>query len=132
MTDALSKHSGIDELALLRKVLEASPSFLHVLQGPDFIFEYANEAYYCLVGRRDLIGRPAFEAIPEASSEYAERIAQVMATKQPFHGQEISVMLAREPGAPQGGPLAPHRQVGVVVEEQLQRLHGRGVSPRRG
>jgi PAS domain S-box-containing protein len=35
--------------------------------GPKFIFEFANEAYYGLVGHRDLIGRPAFEAMPEAA-----------------------------------------------------------------
>lgn len=99
MTDVARKHSDTDELALLRSVTEASPSFLHVLQGPDFVFEYANEAYYRLVGHRDLIGRPAFKVIPEAAGEYPQRIAQVMATHQPFHGNEIPVMLARVPGA---------------------------------
>ena len=99
MTAMAQKHSDVDELAMLRGVTEASPSFLHVLQGPDFVFEYANEAYYRLVGRRDLIGRPAFEAMPEAAGEYSQRIAQVMATHQPFHGNEIQVMLARVPGA---------------------------------
>ena len=64
MTDVSSQPGDVEKLTLLRRVLEASPSFLHVLQGPDFIFEYANEAYYRLVGRRDLIGRPAFEACP--------------------------------------------------------------------
>lgn len=100
MTDSTLSSSNTSELALLRKVLEASPSFLHVLQGPDFIFEYANEAYYRLVGRRDLIGRPAFEAMPEAAGEYPQRIAQVMATQKPFHGIEIPVLLARVAGAP--------------------------------
>ena len=69
MTAMAQKHSDVDELAMLRGVTEASPSFLHVLQGPDFVFEYANEAYYRLVGRRDLIGRPAFEAMPESAGE---------------------------------------------------------------
>ena len=59
----------MSEESTLRKVFEASPSFLHVLRGPDFVFEYANDAYYRLVGRRDLIGRPAFEAMPEAAGD---------------------------------------------------------------
>ena len=80
---------------MLRKVFEASPSFLHVLRGPEFIFEYANDAYYRLVGRRDLIGRPAFEAMPEAVGNFPALIAGVMQTHQPFHGHEIPVMLAR-------------------------------------
>jgi signal transduction histidine kinase len=100
MTDECFKPGDVDELTLLRRVLEASPSFLHVLRGPDFVFEYANEAYYRLVGRRDLIGRAAFEAMPEAAGEYPQRITQVMVTRRPFHGNEIPVMLARVPGAP--------------------------------
>lgn len=99
MTAMAQKHGDVDELAMLRRVTQASPSFLHVLHGPDFVFEYANDAYYRLVGRRDLIGRPAFEAMPEAAGEYPRRIAQVMATHQPFHGNEIPVMLSRVPGA---------------------------------
>jgi CheY-like chemotaxis protein len=81
--------------SVLRTVFEASPSFLYVLRGPDFVFEYANEAYYQMVGRRDLIGRPAFEALHEAAGDFPALIAAVMKTHQPFHGHEISVMLSR-------------------------------------
>jgi hypothetical protein len=42
---------------LMRAVLDSSSTFMHVLQGPDFIVEYANAAYFRLVGQRDLIGR---------------------------------------------------------------------------
>ena len=51
-------------IELLEEVFRTAPSFLHVLRGPDFVFEFANDAYYQLVGRRELIGRPAFEALP--------------------------------------------------------------------
>jgi PAS domain S-box-containing protein len=91
--------SRADTEFLFREILDASPSFLHVLRGPEFIFEYANEAYCQLVGRRDLVGRPAFAVMPEAAGEYPRRIEQVMATRQPFHGRELPVMLARVPGA---------------------------------
>ncbi|MGI4778028.1 MAG: hybrid sensor histidine kinase/response regulator [Janthinobacterium lividum] len=94
----MNETTAIVENALLREILDASPTFLHVLRGPSFIFEYANDAYYRLVGRRDLIGRPAFEAMPEAAGSYPERIASVMKTRQPFHGRELPVMLARAPG----------------------------------
>ena len=92
----------MSEESTLRKVFEASPSFLHVLRGPDFVFEYANDAYYRLVGRRDLIGRPAFEAMPEAAGDFPRLIAEVMATHRPVHGHEVPVMLARTAnGAPE-------------------------------
>ena len=69
------------EPELLRAVLDSSPSFMHVLRGTQFIVEYANAAYFRLVGQRDLIGRPAFEAMPEAAEGgFPERIAGVMET----------------------------------------------------
>ncbi|RZJ08838.1 MAG: response regulator [Rubrivivax sp.] len=90
-----------DELKLLRAVLDSSTSFMHVLRGPTFIVEYANAAYYRLVGQRDLIGRPAFEAMPEAAAGgFPERIDHVMRTGEPFIGRDLPVMLARSQGSP--------------------------------
>jgi PAS domain S-box-containing protein len=100
-----SIHNDSDEIraqrsALLEEVFRTAPSFLHVLSGPRFVFELANEAYYRLVGRRDLIGRPAFEVMPEAADGgFQERITRVMETCEPFIGRELPVMLARSPGA---------------------------------
>jgi len=89
------------ERGRLAEVFRQAPAFMHVLAGPDFVFEFANEAYYRLVGQRDLIGRPAFEALPEAADGgFQERIAGVMATGEPFVGRELPVTLARTPGAP--------------------------------
>ena len=89
-----------ERVGVLEAVFRASPNFLHVLRGADFVFEFANEAYYRLVGHRDLIGRPAFEALPEAAGNgFPERIARVMAMREPFEGRELPVMLARVPGA---------------------------------
>jgi PAS domain S-box-containing protein len=86
---------------LLEEVFRRSPAFLHVLRGPDLVFELANDAYYQLVGHRELLGRPAFEALPEAGGEgFQERLAHVLATGEPFVGHELPVTLARTPGAP--------------------------------
>ena len=79
-------------IELLEEVFRTAPSFLHVLRGPDFVFEFANEAYYQLVGRRELIGRPAFEALPEtAECGFQDRLSQVMSTCEPFVGFELPV-----------------------------------------
>ena len=103
MTSQRAKSSAPDDavgqLALLRAVLDSSSSFMHVLQGPAFVVEYANASYFRLVGQRDLIGRPAFEAMPEAAEGgFPERIAHVMQTGEPFIGRELPVTLARSPG----------------------------------
>ncbi len=90
-----------NRIQLLEEAFRTAPSFLHVLHGPEFIFEFANDAYYQLVGRRELIGRPAFEAIPEsAEGGYQDRLLQVMATGKPFMGCELPMTLARTPGQP--------------------------------
>lgn len=86
-------------IQLLEEVFRNAPSFLHVLRGPEFVFELANDAYYQLVGHRELIGRPAFEALPEtAQGGYHHRLSEVMATGEPFMGFELPVTLIRTPG----------------------------------
>ncbi len=98
-TCEVSGDSVSEQLKILRAVLDSSSSFMHILRGPAFIFEYANAAYFRLVGQRDLIGRPAFEAMPEAADGgFPERIADVMRTGEPFYGSELPVMLARSEG----------------------------------
>lgn len=90
-----------NRVRLLEEAFRTAPSFLYVLHGPDFVFEFANDAYYQLVGRRELIGRPAFEAMPEAAEDgYQDRLLQVMVTGKPFVGFELPVTVARIPGQP--------------------------------
>ena len=86
-------------IQLLEEVFRNAPSFLYVLKGPEFVFEFANEAFYQLVGHRELIGRPAFEALPEAAQDgFQHSIIQVMASGKPFMGFEQPVKVIRTPG----------------------------------
>jgi signal transduction histidine kinase/PAS domain-containing protein len=60
-----------------------------------------NEAYCQLVGHRDLLGKPAFEALPELAGQgYKELLDQVFETGKPFVGHDLKVDLRREPDAP--------------------------------
>lgn len=99
-----SSHGGDESLhrhlQALAELFRDSPAFFHVLQGPQHVFAFANEAYHRLVGRRDLVGRPAAAVLPEAIGEYSSRIARVMGTGEPFAGREMPVTLARRPGEP--------------------------------
>jgi PAS domain S-box-containing protein len=88
-------------IELLEKVFRTAPSFLHVLRGPEFIFEFANDAYYQLVGKRELIGRPAFDALPEAAGcGFQEKLIEVMSTCKPFIGFELPMTLSAGSGQP--------------------------------
>jgi PAS domain-containing protein len=47
------------------KVLEQSPAFMALLQGPEHRFEFANAAYMKLVQNRPVLGKTVAEAFPE-------------------------------------------------------------------
>ncbi len=84
----------------LAEVFRQAPTFLAVLRGPDHVFELVNEAYYRLVGRRELIGMPVFEALPEVRGQgFKELLDHVLATGEPFVGREIPLLVARTAGA---------------------------------
>jgi signal transduction histidine kinase len=88
------------ERGRLEYVFHTAPAFLAVLRGPDYRFELANEAYHQLVGHRELIGRPVFDALPEVRDQgFGEILDTVVATGEPFIGREVAVTLERTPGA---------------------------------
>ncbi|MEX2572152.1 MAG: ATP-binding protein [Gemmatimonadota bacterium] len=82
--------------AQLREVFAQAPSFLAVLRGPEHVFEYVNDAYYQLVGHRDLIDKPVMEALPEIRGQgFEELLDHVLKTGEPFIGRELPVTLSR-------------------------------------
>ena len=84
---------------LLRLLFEQAPGFIAVLQGPRHVFTLANPAYYQLVGRRDLIGRSASEAVPEAmDAGFIEVLDEMYRSGQPFTGRRLSLPLHRSEG----------------------------------
>ena len=88
------------EQSRLTYVFEHAPAFLAVMRGPDYVFEFVNNAYYQLVGHRELIGKPLFEALPEVRNQGFEELMQrVMETGETYTGREQSVMLRRSPEA---------------------------------
>ena len=89
------------ERTRLEYVFQQAPAFLAVLRGPAHVFELVNDAYYQLVGHRDLIGKPVREALPEIVGQgFLDLLDGVLNTGERFIGRELSVQLARSPGAP--------------------------------
>jgi signal transduction histidine kinase len=107
-----------EERAKLEEVFRLAPSFLAVLRGPTHVFEMANDAYYQLVGDREIIGKPVRDALPEVRGQgFIDLLDRVLTTGEPFIGREVLVTLARSQGAP-----ADERYVNFVY----QRLRGSG------
>ncbi len=90
-----------DAAQTLRTWFDNAPGFIALLRGPDFVFEMVNQAYYQLVGHREIEGRAAFEALPEARHQgYEELLQGVYTTGQPFVGRGLRLRLQKEPDGP--------------------------------
>lgn len=118
-----------ERIQLLEKVFRSAPSFLHVLRGPEFIFEFANDAYYQLVGKRELIGRPAFDALPEAAGcGFQEKLIEVMSSCKPFIGFELPMTLSHACGQPPEEHYIDLVYLPLLDEEgKCQRVLGHGI-----
>lgn len=89
------------ERSRLAYAFQKAPSFLAVLRGPDHVFDLVNEAYYHLVGHRELVGKKAVDSVPELREQGFEQLMdRVLATGEHFVGREIPILLARTEGAP--------------------------------
>jgi PAS domain S-box-containing protein len=101
---ALERERLLTELDLERRRLaeafRGAPSFLAVMRGDDHVFELVNDAYYTVVGHRDLIGKPLLEALPELRDQgFVELLDRVVETGEPYVGREMPIRLFRSAGA---------------------------------
>ncbi|WP_109048224.1 PAS domain-containing protein [Azospirillum sp. TSA6c] len=85
----------------LRTLFRQAPGFMCVLRGPDHVFELANDTYMQLVGRQDLVDRPARDALPEVEGQgFFELLDRVYASGETFVGRNMPISFQRRPGGP--------------------------------
>jgi signal transduction histidine kinase len=78
----------------LKLFIELTPANICILRGPEMRYEYANESYLKLVGRKDLVGKPLLEALPEVADQgFMEILTAVYTTGKPFVGHGLPVKL---------------------------------------
>ncbi len=86
--------AGPGDFKYLESILEHAPAMICILRGPDFIFEIANENYYHLIGKREIIGKPVRVAIPEAEEQgFIKLLEEVKRSGKPFKGMELPIKL---------------------------------------
>ena len=89
------------ERARLSAIFAEVPAVIIYVRGPRRIIEFANPRARHLFAGRDLVGRPAQEAVPEAGEQgFARLMDEVYASGRPFVGTEHRALVAR----PDGGP----------------------------
>lgn len=97
--EVLAERYREQENQRLMTLFEQAPGILAVLRGPDHVFEITNDSYLQLIGRRELIGKPAREALPEVAGQgFFELLDQVFHSGQPFVGHAVPVRIQREAG----------------------------------
>jgi len=85
----------------MNDVFKHAPAFMCILRGPDHVFEMANDRYFQLVGQRSIVGLPAREALPEVADQgFLKLLDRVYRTGEAFVGNNLRVLLQREPGVP--------------------------------
>ncbi len=88
------------EVAHLTRLLINAPAFICSLREPNHVIELANEKFFELVGRRDIIGKPLLEAVPEIASQgFIEILDQVYQTGEPFSAPEMPGFIQRADGS---------------------------------
>jgi len=85
-----------EERDRLRHLFDRSPGFVYFTQGPDHILEQANEAFYTLVGRRDVTGKSLRETFPEVALQgFFELHDVVFSTGQRYVNHGVPILLRR-------------------------------------
>lgn len=88
-------------ISLFKMIFEQAPNFMVTLMGPDHVFRTVNAAYMQVVGERDLIGRPAREALPEIEGQgFFEMLDEVYRTGEAVSQHGAEAWVQRSPDGP--------------------------------
>ena len=83
-----------------RRLFEAAPGFIAILQGPEHVFEYANNAYRQAVQYREILGKKVCEALPELVLQgFVSLLDEVFVTGERYAASNTPVKLQVNPDA---------------------------------
>ena len=83
-----------------RLLFEHVPGFVGILRGPDHVFEYVNDAYDRVAGKRGFVGQTVRAAFPDLEGTgLFEALDHAFATGEPYVARDVPLNLQRTPGA---------------------------------
>ena len=89
------------ERGQLQTLFDQAPGFTAVLTGADHTLEVVNQAYYQLVGHRDVVGKPVMQALPELAGQGLDLLLDgVFSSGEPVVMREHKILLQRIPDGP--------------------------------
>ena len=85
----------------LDRIFKASPAFMCILRGPEFVYERANDAYLRWTGLDTrILGKRAIEVFPDAEIQgFMGKLRDVYRTGVPWVQNEVPVRITTEHGA---------------------------------
>ena len=86
--------------ARLESLFMQAPAGICVMRGADHVYELANPRYLALLGNRQIVGKPIREALPETAPSVVPLLDSVLASGEPYFGNEFPVVIERD-GRPQ-------------------------------
>ncbi|WP_373487623.1 PAS domain-containing protein [Blastomonas sp.] len=96
----LAERRLVAERERQQQLFEHVPGFVGVLRGPDHVFEYANDAYDRVAGKRGFVGQTVRAAFPELKGTGVfEALDLAYATGEPYVARDVALSLQRTPGA---------------------------------
>jgi PAS domain S-box-containing protein len=95
----VAERAAAAERARMRLALQHMPGFAAILAGPEHRFEYVNDAYVDIAGRRDFIGRTVREVFPDIERQgFYELLDQVYRCGEPHLSRAMPISLERSDG----------------------------------
>lgn len=92
----MAERARLAEVGRLRELFQQAPGAVALLRGPDHVYEIANEAYFELVGNREILGLPIAVALPEVVEQgFVALLDQVFATGEAYRGHGARISIAR-------------------------------------
>ena len=76
----------------MQSLFQQAPGFICVLRGPNHIYEIANDAYYQLIGHREIIGHELAKVLPEVIEQgFLDKLDKVFSTGEVFIGRALPI-----------------------------------------
>ncbi|MGE0444489.1 MAG: ATP-binding protein [Vicinamibacterales bacterium] len=86
----------------LASIFQHAPVGVAIMRGPEHTFEFANDAYLDLVGRRPILGQAVHDALPELEGQgIYELLDTVYASGQPYIGRSLPLLVDRGGAQPE-------------------------------
>jgi len=96
----------------LTRFFKQAPSFMAMLDGPDHVFQRANDAYLRLVGGRNVVGQPVRDLFPDVEGQgFFELLDQVYASGEAFVGRDVPIAFQND-----GSGVAEQRFLDFVYQ----------------